>query len=67
MAGFKRFQDIIAWQLSRALNLRVDEYLARPEFKRKYKIVDQLSEPFGRPFGLPDCPGLNRECLGGRL
>jgi four helix bundle protein len=44
MAGFKRFQDIIAWQLSRALNLRVDEYLARPEFKRKYKFVDQLSD-----------------------
>ncbi|MBY0493019.1 MAG: four helix bundle protein [Cyanobacteria bacterium] len=44
MAGFRKFQDIIAWQLSRTLKLRVDAFMARPEFKRKYKYVDQLSD-----------------------
>ena len=44
MAGFKKFQDIIAWQLSHALKLRVDEFLVRDDFKRKFKLVDQLSD-----------------------
>ena len=44
MAGFKRFEDIIAWQRARELKLRVDVFLARPEFKRQYKFVDQLSD-----------------------
>ena len=44
MAGFKKCQEIVAWQLSHALKVRVDEFMARPAFKRKYKFVDQLSD-----------------------
>ena len=44
MAGFERFEDIIAWQRAHELKLRVDVFLARPEFRRKYKFVDQLSD-----------------------
>jgi four helix bundle protein len=44
MAGFKSFEEIIAWQLSRQLKLRVDELIARPGFSRKFKFVDQLSD-----------------------
>lgn len=44
MAGFKKFEEIIAWQLSHELKLRVDVFLQRQEFKRKYKFVDQLSD-----------------------
>ena len=44
MAGFKKFQEIIAWQLSHELKVRVDEFIARPAFKRKFKFVDQLSD-----------------------
>jgi four helix bundle protein len=44
MAGFKKFQDIIAWQLSYQLKVRVDEFLARPEFRRRFKFADQLSD-----------------------
>ena len=44
MAGFKKFEEIIAWQRSHELKLRVDVFLARENFKRKYKFVDQLSD-----------------------
>ena len=44
MAGFKRFQDIIAWQRAHELKLRVDVFIARPDFKRKFEFVDQLSD-----------------------
>ena len=44
MAGFKKFEDIVAWQLSYQLKVRVDEFLGRPEFKRKFKFADQLSD-----------------------
>ena len=44
MAGWKDFQEIVAWQLARALKLRVDLYLKRPEFKRLYRYCDQLSD-----------------------
>ena len=44
MAGFKKFEDIVAWQLSYRLKVRVDEFLGRPEFKRKFKFADQLSD-----------------------
>jgi len=44
MAGFKKFQEIVAWQLSHELKLRVDAFIVRPAFKRKYKFVDQLSD-----------------------
>jgi len=44
MAGFKKFEEIIAWQLAHQLKLDVDELLSRSEFKRKFKLVDQLSD-----------------------
>ena len=44
MAGFKKFEDIVAWQLAYELKTRVDEFLARPDFRRKFKFVDQLSD-----------------------
>ena len=44
MAGWKDFQEIAAWQLARALKVRVDGYLKRPEFKRLYRYSDQLSD-----------------------
>jgi len=44
MAGFREFEEIIAWQLSSQLKLQVDEFLNRPDFKRKFKLVDQLSD-----------------------
>jgi four helix bundle protein len=44
MAGFKRFQDIIAWQTSHALKLRVDEFVTRPGFKHQYKLVAQITD-----------------------
>ena len=44
MAGFKRFEEIIAWQLAHELKVRVDGFVIRPEFSRKYRFVDQLSD-----------------------
>ena len=44
MAGFKKFQEIIAWQLAHELKIRVDAFLERAEFTRRYKFVDQLSD-----------------------
>ena len=44
MAGFKKFDEIIAWQLSTQLKIQVDEFLDRPDFKRKFKLVEQLSD-----------------------
>ena len=44
MAAFKKFEEIIAWQLSTQLKIQVDEFLNRPDFKRKFKLVDQLSD-----------------------
>jgi four helix bundle protein len=44
MAGFRRFQEIIAWQLSHALKLRVDAFVTRPCFKCHYRLVSQISD-----------------------
>lgn len=44
MAGFKRFQDIIAWQLSQQLKTVVDGFLARPNFKKRFKFAAQLDD-----------------------
>ena len=44
MAGFRRFEEIVAWQLSHQLKVRVDVFLGRPDFRRKFKLVDQLSD-----------------------
>ena len=44
MAGFNKFQEIVAWQLANELKVRVDQFVRRPEFSRKFKFVDQLSD-----------------------
>ena len=44
MAGFRKFEEIIAWQLAYQLKISVDAFLARPDFKRQFKFVAQLSD-----------------------
>jgi four helix bundle protein len=44
MAGWKSFQEIAAWQYARDLKLLVDEYLERPNVRRRYRLHDQLSD-----------------------
>ena len=44
MAGFKRFEDIIAWQLAYELKQRVDVFLKRSDFRSKFKFHDQLHD-----------------------
>ena len=44
MAAFKKFEEIVAWQLAYQLKIRVDEFLGRPDFKKKFKFADQLSD-----------------------
>ena len=42
MAGWKDFREIAAWRYARDLKLRVDEFLERPNVRRKYRLHDQL-------------------------
>jgi len=44
MAGWKDFRQIVAWRYARDLKIRVDEYLERPNVRRKYKLHDQLHD-----------------------
>jgi len=44
MAGWTHFREIAAWQHARTLKLQVDQFLDRPEIKRKYRQCDQLSD-----------------------
>jgi four helix bundle protein len=44
MAGWKHFREIAAWQHARALKLKADEFLKRPQFKQQFKFCDQLSD-----------------------
>ena len=44
MAGFKTFQEIVAWQLSTELKRQVDVFLARPDFSRRFKFHSQLHD-----------------------
>ena len=44
MAGFQKFEEIVAWQLAHELKVRVDVFLARPDFKRRFKFADQISD-----------------------
>jgi four helix bundle protein len=44
MAGWKDFREIAAWQYAHDLKIRVDEFLARPAVKLKYKLHGQLSD-----------------------
>ena len=44
MAGFRDFREIAAWQLAHQLKLRVDLFLLSPDFRRHYRLADQLSD-----------------------
>ena len=44
MAGFKDFREIVAWQLAHELKVRIDTFVCRPEFQRKFKFSDQLTD-----------------------
>lgn len=44
MAGWKDFREIAAWRYAHDLKVRVDEYLERPNVKRRYRLHDQLSD-----------------------
>ena len=44
MAGWSDFQEIAAWQLARSLKVKVDSFLTRAEFKRRFRFSDQLSD-----------------------
>jgi four helix bundle protein len=44
MAGWKHFEEIVAWQLARGLKLQIDEYLKRPQFKQHRRLSEQLSD-----------------------
>lgn len=44
MAGFNDFREIVAWQLAHQLKLRVDLFLLSPDFRRHYRLADQLGD-----------------------
>ena len=44
MPGWKDFRDIVAWQRSRELKLRVDELVQRPAVKTRFRFRDQLED-----------------------
>ena len=44
MAGFKKFEEIVAWQLAYQLKVMVDGFLERPALRMKFKFADQLSD-----------------------
>ena len=44
MAGFRDFREIVAWQLAHQLKIRIDAFLCRPDFQRKFKFCEQLSD-----------------------
>jgi four helix bundle protein len=44
MAGWKDIREIAAWRYARDVKIRVDEFLERPNVRRKYGRSDQLFE-----------------------
>jgi four helix bundle protein len=44
MAGWKHFNEIVAWQLAEQLKLRVYAFVERPAVKRKFKLRDDIAE-----------------------
>lgn len=44
MSVFHDFTEIAAWRLAHLLNLRVDLFLLSPDFRRHYRLADQLSD-----------------------
>jgi hypothetical protein len=44
MAGWKDFREIAAWRYARDLKIRVDQFLERPNVRKKYTLHDQLHD-----------------------
>jgi four helix bundle protein len=44
MAGWKDIREIAAWRYARDVKIRVDEFLERPNVRRKYRLSEQLSD-----------------------
>ena len=42
MAGWKDIREIAAWRYARDLKIKVDEFLSRPNVRKKYGRYDQL-------------------------
>lgn len=44
MVAFRTFEEIAAWQLSQELKRRVDEFICRPTFRRRFDFARQLDD-----------------------
>lgn len=44
MSGFKRFEDIEAWQLARVLCKLIYSYIQREKFSKDYSTVNQINK-----------------------
>ena len=49
MPGFKRYEDIVAWQLSVALRDAIGEITARPAIARDFKFCHQIRDSAASP------------------
>jgi four helix bundle protein len=49
MAGARRFQDLVCWQLARELKLAVYRFAETPPVKRDFKFYDQIRDAAASP------------------
>ena len=47
MATIRRFEEIKAWQKPRGLNGKVGEFIDKGQFKRNYRLIDQIEGSAG--------------------
>ena|SRR5215467_1851528 len=47
MATIKRFEEIKAWEKARKLNNRVGDIIDKGQFKRNFKLIDQIEGSAG--------------------
>ncbi len=47
MATIKRFEEIKAWQKARVLNSRVGDIIDKGQFKRNFRLIDQVEGSAG--------------------
>jgi hypothetical protein len=47
MATIKRFEEIKAWQKARVLNNEIGTFIDRGQFKRNYRLIDQIEGSAG--------------------
>src|SRR5262249_13767030 len=65
----KALFDILSMMASSLVSIRIFPFLSRTFMRllrTSAKVVARFFEPFGRPLGLPDWPGLNCRLTGGR-